>query len=83
MLVRLLYVSRAAEPPNAQATQSILDSARSYNTPNGITGILCYGGGIYLQALEGGRTQINALYTQILKDPRHVDVVLLHYEEIV
>ena len=36
-----------------------------------------------LQALEGGRKQINALYTQILKDPRHVDVVLLHYEEIV
>ena len=83
MLVRLLYVSRAAEPPTAEATQSILDSARSYNTPNGITGILCYGGGMYLQALEGGRTQINALYTQILKDPRHIDVVLLHYEEIV
>ncbi|MEI6116224.1 MAG: BLUF domain-containing protein [Burkholderiales bacterium] len=83
MLVRLLYVSRAAEPPTPEATQSILDSARAYNTPNGITGILCYGGGMYLQALEGGRKQINALYTQILKDPRHVDVVLLHYEEVV
>ena len=82
MLVRLLYVSRAAEPPTAQATQSILDSARSYNTPNGITGILCYGGGIYLQAIEGGRRQVNTLYSHILKDPRHTDIVLLHYQEI-
>ena len=83
MLVRLLYVSRAAEPPSAEATQSILSSSRAFNTINGITGILCYGGGMYLQAIEGGRKQINTLYTQILRDPRHVDVVLLHYEEIV
>jgi hypothetical protein len=44
--------------------------------------VLCYGGGIYLQALEGGRKQVNDLYTLIVKDPRHKDVVLLHYEEI-
>ena len=49
---------------------------------HGITGVLCYGGGIYLQALEGGRKQVNDLYTLIVKDPRHKDVVLLHYEEI-
>ena len=49
---------------------------------NGITGILCYGGGIYLQAIEGGRTPINQLYGHILHDKRHKDVVLLQYEEI-
>jgi hypothetical protein len=59
-----------------------LESSRSHNLSHGITGVLCYGGGIYLQALEGGRKQVNDLYTLIVKDARHKDVVLLHYEEI-
>ena len=82
MLVRLLYVSRAAHPEDEAATQSILDSARKHNSVNGITGILCYGGGIYLQAIEGGRKAVNDLYGHILRDKRHQDVVLLHYSEI-
>ncbi len=82
MLVRLLYVSRALDPNDAQATQSILDSAREHNMSNGITGILCYGGGIYLQAIEGGRKPVNELYGHIVRDQRHKDVVLLDYEEI-
>ena len=82
MLVRLLYVSRSAQPESKEVTESILSSARTFNMSNGITGILCYGGGIYLQAIEGGRTPVNQLYAQILHDKRHKDVVLLQYEEI-
>lgn len=82
MLVRLLYVSRAQSPEVVNATQSILESARKYNLANGITGILCFGGGLYLQAIEGGRTQINVLYSHIVHDTRHRDVVLLDYQEI-
>ena len=82
MLVRLLYVSRALDPDSLIDVQTIMDSAREHNVSNGITGILCYGGGIYLQALEGGRRQVNELYSHIVKDKRHTEVVLLHYEEI-
>jgi hypothetical protein len=82
MLVRLLYVSRAVNPKENEETDSILDSSRQHNIANGITGILCYGGGIYLQAIEGGRKQVNELYSHIVGDARHKDVVLLHYEEI-
>ena len=81
MLVRLLYASRVVEPA-AAATESILSQSRSHNPACGITGILCYGGGIFLQALEGGRNQVSVLYGHIQKDIRHKDVVLLHYEEI-
>ena len=80
--MRLRYVSRAQSPEVANTTQSILDSARKYNIANGITGILCFGGGLYLQAVEGGRTQVNELYGHIVRDPRHRDVVLLDYQEI-
>ncbi|MBK7000683.1 MAG: BLUF domain-containing protein [Rhodoferax sp.] len=81
MLVRLLYASRAVDT-SAEAIETILAKSRQYNPTCGITGILCYGGGIYLQAIEGGRIPVSNLYGHIQKDPRHKDVVLLHYEEI-
>jgi hypothetical protein len=82
MLVRLVYVSRSVLAAEVANTESILASSKAHNAAQGITGILCHGGGIFLQALEGGRVQVNALYAQLIKDPRHTDVVLLHYEEI-
>jgi len=82
MLVRLLYASRSVNPGSSDLTESILSQSRSHNPAMGITGILCYGGGIFLQALEGGRMRISELYGHIQKDARHKDVVLLNYEEI-
>ncbi|VWX57920.1 Sensors of blue-light using FAD [Burkholderiales bacterium 8X] len=81
MLVRLLYASRAVDT-SKEAIEAILSQSRAHNTPHGITGILCYGSGIFLQAIEGGRRAVNELYSHIQKDPRHKDVELLHYEEI-
>jgi hypothetical protein len=82
MLVRLLYASRAVDPQNSEATDAILAKSRSHNPACGITGILCYGGGIFLQALEGGRPAVNELYKLILSDSRHKDVMLLSYDEV-
>lgn len=81
MLVRLLYASRATDPAQT-AIEDILNCSRQYNPGRGITGILCYGGGIFLQAIEGGRAAVSDLYGHIQRDARHKDVVLLHYEEI-
>ncbi|MDB5869231.1 MAG: hypothetical protein JWP96_1563 [Polaromonas sp.] len=81
MLVRLLYASRAVDS-SADAINGILAHSRQYNPTLGITGILCYGAGVFLQAIEGGRMAVNELYGHIQKDPRHKDVVLLDYEEI-
>ena len=81
MLVRLLYASRAVDP-SPEAIEAILMHSRQSNPSSGITGILCYSGAIFLQAIEGGRMSVSELYGHIQKDPRHKDVVLLHYEEI-
>ncbi len=81
MLVRLLYASRAIDT-QPEAIEAILAQSRQYNPSSGITGILCYGGGIFLQAIEGGRNAISDLYGHIQKDTRHKNVVLLQYEEI-
>jgi hypothetical protein len=81
MLVRLLYCSRAVDT-RPDAIDAILAQARHHNPHCGITGILCYGDGVFLQCIEGGRMQVSELYGSIQKDARHKDVALLHYEEI-
>jgi len=81
MLVRLLYCSRAVDS-SPEAVESILNQSRQHNPVSGITGILCYGGGVFLQALEGGRIPVSELFGTIQSDGRHKDVALLHYEEI-
>ncbi|HWI79910.1 MAG TPA: BLUF domain-containing protein [Ramlibacter sp.] len=81
MLVRLLYASRAVDT-SPGTIESILSQSREHNPSTGITGILCYGGGIFLQAIEGGRSQVSDLFGHIQRDARHKDVVLLQFEEI-
>lgn len=82
MLVRLLYASRAAASVDIDALGLILRQSKANNPGLGVTGVLCFSGGIFLQVLEGGRTAVSGLYNRIAADPRHAEVVLLNYEEI-
>lgn len=82
MLVRLLYASRAADGVDSEALIAIMKKSKANNPKLGVTGVLCFSDGIFMQALEGGRGAVNALYNRIAADPRHRDVVLLDYAEI-
>jgi hypothetical protein len=82
MLVRLLYASRAAAAVDADMLTAILKKSRANNAASGVTGLLCFSAGIFLQVLEGGRLPVNKLYHRIAGDPRHTDVALLSYTEI-
>jgi hypothetical protein len=82
MLVRLLYASRAVPALDQEELAAILRQSKAGNPKAGITGVLCFSGGIFLQVLEGGRSAVNRLYQRIVADIRHTDVELLLYEEI-
>lgn len=82
MLVRLMYASRATDSVDQEALLGILRQSKAGNATLGITGVLCFSEGIFLQVLEGGRMAVNALYNRIAADKRHCDVVLLTYQEI-
>ena len=82
MLVRLIYASRASAPMEPAMLDDILETSLAQNPRHGITGVLCHGNGVFLQALEGDREAVSRLYLSIGRDKRHHDVVLLHYEEI-
>jgi hypothetical protein len=82
MLVRLMYASRAVPAVDQTALVAILRQSKAANPAHGITGVLCFSEGIFLQVLEGGRSAVNRLYNRIAADPRHTQVELLKYEEI-
>lgn len=81
-LVRLIYASTISAQFQPEDVEKILASARTNNTPMHVTGLLCFSRKIFLQCLEGGRSNVNAIYRSILKDPRHENVVMLDYSEI-
>jgi Sensors of blue-light using FAD len=82
MLIRLVYTSRSTEMLSPAGLDGILGSSRKNNPPNGITGVLCTNGSVFLQMLEGGRREVNETYNRIIKDPRHHDIQLLHFTEV-
>jgi len=82
MLVRLMYASRAVPALDQEELSAILRKSKVNNPALGITGVLCFSGGIFLQVLEGGRSAVNRLYNRIAADPRHTQIELLSYEEV-
>ncbi|UXH78053.1 BLUF domain-containing protein [Roseateles amylovorans] len=82
MLVRLVYASRASRELSPQDLQDILRRSRDHNPAEGITGLLWYNDGVFIQVLEGGRDPVNARYKRIVMDNRHDAPILLTYQEI-
>jgi hypothetical protein len=82
MLIRVIYVSAATGPQTSTMTRSILQSAHAFNASNNITGVLCQGRGIFLQAIEGERRTVTELYSRICADKRHAEIDMIHCESI-
>jgi hypothetical protein len=82
MLVRLLYASRAVPAVDQEELLAILKKSKANNPQLGVTGVLCFSEGTFMQVLEGGRAAVNQLYNRIASDSRHSDVELLCYQEI-
>jgi hypothetical protein len=82
MLVRCLYASRAAAGTGPAMLDDILAQSRRNNPKQGITGMLCVSGDVFIQVLEGGRDEVCELYNAIVRDGRHSHVRLLVFQEI-
>ncbi|MEM7412304.1 MAG: BLUF domain-containing protein [Myxococcota bacterium] len=73
----LVYASAATREMTPEDLAEILAAARKNNRPAGVTGMLLYHEGSFLQALEGDRAVVEALYERIEEDPRHSDAMIL------
>ena len=81
-LVQLVYVSAATEPLSDAELDEILTASVRNNMKNGITGMLLYAAGSFMQVLEGEEASVNATYAKISADPRHSGIILIMKEAI-
>lgn len=70
----IIYLSWATTPFSDEQLHTLLQEARSHNASVGVTGMLVYGNGCFMQVLEGEETTVRALYDYIKHDTRHRDV---------
>ncbi len=80
-LVQLIYVSDLVAQDESQIA-AILSSSVRHNLENGITGMLLYSQGNFLQVLEGERDKVEETYARICQDKRHHNTVMLTEEEV-
>jgi hypothetical protein len=69
-----MYVSYAVKPLTDKELQELLQTCRSNNEKLGITGMMLYIDGKFIQVLEGDKEKINDLFDYIITDPRHKKV---------
>jgi hypothetical protein len=70
-LVQLIYVSAARSLFSDEELAELLRVCRSNNAKQGITGLLLYEQGSFLQVLEGRPDKVHPLFDKISRDPRH------------
>ncbi|MDD3937038.1 BLUF domain-containing protein [Rhodoferax sp.] len=80
-LVQLIYVSDLVGENEADIPAIMKSSVRN-NSKNGITGMLLYSRGNFLQVLEGEPEAVQATYDRICLDPRHRNTFVLTQEEV-
>jgi hypothetical protein len=76
-MIRVTYVSHISEPLSSKQLLALLLQCRTNNAKQGITGMLIYGNGTFLQTLEGDENVIDPLMEEISKDGRHENIRLL------
>jgi len=78
----IVYVSTASWNLTTADLEALLVELRARNEANGITGLLLYNNGTFMQCLEGTRTAVDAAYARIRGSKRHGDIVELLNEAI-
>ncbi len=74
-LAEVIYISAQSEPFTRAALTELLAVARRNNLRAGITGLLVYREGSFLQVLEGPTRSVDAVYEKITHDPRHHRII--------
>jgi hypothetical protein len=74
-LSQVVYLSR--DRMRLEDIDDLVTASARRNARHGITGVLLFGGGHFLQVLEGPPEVVDALVGRIAADPRHTDFEVL------
>ena len=81
-MIRVTYLSQEALPLSSDAVLGLLTQCHRNNTDRGLTGMLLFGNGTFLQTLEGEAEVVDGLMEKISRDPRHTGMKVLRRETI-
>ncbi|HYO82621.1 MAG TPA: BLUF domain-containing protein [Bryobacteraceae bacterium] len=76
-MLSLVYVSSARQEFSHADLFELLKRSRENNTRLGVTGMLLYNDGNFIQVLEGPEEAVRSLYSTIGADARHGGVICL------
>lgn len=77
LIACVTYQSHACEAPTKGELEALVARARQRNHAHGVTGMLLYEGGRYLQTLEGPPEGLDSIWASIKRDHRHDDITVL------
>ena len=78
----LVYASTAATDLGSRDLEEILQTAREHNASVGLTGLLLFRDGGFVQFLEGPPEELDALMARIVADRRHHGVRVITAETV-
>lgn len=81
-MIRVTYISQEASPLSADALLGLLSQCHQNNVAKGLTGMLLFGNGTFLQSLEGEQAVVDSLMQKIAQDPRHTAMKVLRQDTI-
>lgn len=81
-MITITYVSSAIQLFNTSELHMLLQKSREANLKHGITGMLLYNAGSFMQAIEGPDAAIKQLYLNIQRDKTHHMVTTLVEQQI-
>jgi len=81
-LISLTYLSTATDPLDDAELRELLGTVRELNHAHGLTGMLLYAGGHFIQTLEGPADVVDAAFARIDHDRRHRNLIVALREEI-
>jgi hypothetical protein len=76
-LFRIAYISAASKSFDPAELREMLKESDARNKEAGITGMLLYKDGQFMQVLEGPGEAVTTTFSRISKDPRHHDIKVL------
>lgn len=76
-LCAVAYTSLASRPQSATDLDALLQDAQGFNQAAGVSGVLCYHDGLFIQYFEGPASAVERAYARIRASTRHRDLVEL------
>lgn len=82
-MYEIIYSSVATKKFSDAELTDLLSISKLKNEQLGLTGMLVYGGGTFVQLIEGGIEAARKLYHSICMDPRHMQMKVSHQQKII